>query len=441
MTREHNNTGHPRRSLVAVALGHALEWYDWGVYAIFVPFFASQFFDAADDVSAVLSSLAVFAVGFVARPVGGFVVGALADRVGRTPMMALTVGGMALGSLLIAVSPTYAQIGIGASAILLLGRILQGLSTGGELPTAQTYLAELAPSGRRGRWSSVIYVASVGGNTVGVLLGVVLTLTLTQAQMTEFGWRIPFLLGAVLGVASWWLRRHLHESTAFAAEKEKDGDRRTVPESSSFGTLVRHRRRVLQVLGLTVGPTVAYYAWVVAMPSYAISSLGVPSTTAYLTGVAASLIMMASLPLWGALSDRIGRRPVLLFGAGGGAVAVAALQGLLGSGMWRLGAVMTVVALLLGATVAILPAVYAEMFPTRVRTSGMAMPYSVAVALFGGTAPYLQTWLGTAVGPAAFAWYTTALLLVTAITVVTLRETRGASLDRASEDAVTEETR
>lgn len=440
MTRARSTTGHPRRSLVAVALGHALEWYDWGVYAIFVPFFASQFFDAANDVSAVLSSLAVFAVGFVARPVGGFVVGALADRVGRTPMMALTVGGMALGSLLIAVSPTYAQIGVGASAILLLGRILQGLSTGGELPTAQTYLAELAPSDRRGRWSSVIYVASVGGNTVGVLLGVVLTLTLTQAQMTEFGWRIPFLLGAVLGVASWWLRRHLQESTAFAAEKEKDGDRHTAPESS-LGTLVRHRRRVLQVLGLTVGPTVAYYAWVVAMPSYAISSLGVPSTTAYLAGVVASLIMMASLPLWGALSDRIGRRPVLLIGAGGGAVAVPALQGLLGPGIWRLGAVVTVVALLIGATVAILPAVYAEMFPTRVRTSGMAMPYSVAVALFGGTAPYLQTSLGTAVGPAAFAWYTTVLLLVTAITVVTLRESRGASLDRASEDAVTEETR
>jgi MFS transporter, MHS family, alpha-ketoglutarate permease len=426
-----------RRSLVAVTLGHALEWYDWGVYAIFVPFFATQFFDPHDDVSAVLSSLAVFAVGFVARPVGGFVVGALADRVGRTPMMMLTVGGMAVGSLLIGVSPTYTEIGVGASAILLLARVLQGLSTGGELPTAQTYLAELAPARRRGRWSSVIYIASVGGNTVGVLLGVVLTLALTATQMSAFGWRIPFLLGAVLGLASWWLRRDLHESTAFTAERaaEPAGD----VTSSSVRALVR--RRVLQVVGLTVGPTVAYYAWVVAMPSYAISSLRIPSASAYLTGVVASLIMMASLPGWGALSDRLGRRPVLLIGAGGSAIAVVGLQSLLGSSWWRLGTVMTVVAVLVGAMVAILPAVYAELFPTRIRTTGLAMPYSVAVALFGGTAPYLQSWLGVRAGPGAFAWYTVALLLVTAVTVATLPETRLAVLDRAGDEAIAEEAR
>jgi MHS family alpha-ketoglutarate permease-like MFS transporter len=412
-----------RRALLAIGFGHALEWYDWGIYAIFIPFFATQFFDTGDQVSAVLAGLAVFAVGFVARPVGGLVVGRLADRVGRRPMMALTVGGMAAASLVIGISPTYATIGVGASVVLVVARVVQGLATGGELPSAQTYLAEAAPPERRGLWSSVIYIASVGGNMIGVLLGLVLSLTLTPAQMSDFGWRIPFVLGGVLGLLALWIRRSLQESEVFTREAAADpGARpRIWPE------IVRHRREAVQVVGLSVGFTVVYYSWVIAAPAYAISELGIDSSAALLAGVLAGLVLIAVQPAWGALSDRIGRRPVLLISCIGTAALLFPLQAMVRDAV-QLGIAMAIAMVFIGAGVAILPAAYAEMFPTRIRAVGLAVPYSIAVAAFGGTAPYLQTWLGTTLGRPAFTAYVVALLLVSAATVLTLREGRGSDL-------------
>jgi MFS transporter, MHS family, alpha-ketoglutarate permease len=412
-----------RRALLAIGFGHALEWYDWGIYAIFIPFFATQFFDTGDQVSAVLAGLAVFAVGFVARPVGGLVVGRLADRVGRRPMMALTVGGMAAASLVIGISPTYATIGVGASVVLVVARVVQGLATGGELPSAQTYLAEAAPPERRGLWSSVIYIASVGGNMIGVLLGLVLSLTLTPAQMSDFGWRIPFVLGGVLGLLALWIRRSLQESEVFTREAAADpGVRpRIWPE------IVRHRREAVQVVGLSVGFTVVYYSWVIAAPAYAISELGIDSSAALLAGVLAGLVLIAVQPAWGALSDRIGRRPVLLISCIGTAALLFPLQAMVRDAV-QLGIAMAIAMVFIGAGVAILPAAYAEMFPTRIRAVGLAVPYSIAVAAFGGTAPYLQTWLGTTLGRPAFTAYVVALLLVSAATVLTLREGRGSDL-------------
>jgi len=410
-----------RRALLAIGFGHALEWYDWGIYAIFVPFFAAQFFDPGDQVSAVLSSLAVFAVGFVARPVGGLVVGRLADRVGRRPMMALTVGGMAAASLVIGVSPTYATIGVGASVVLVLARVVQGLATGGELPSAQTYLAEAAPPQRRGLWSSVIYIASVGGNTIGVLLGLVLSLTLTPAQMSEFGWRIPFVVGGVLGLVALWIRRSLEETEAFTRAAAPGARPRIWPE------IVRHRREAAQVVGLSVGFTVVYYSWVIAAPAYAISELGIDSSAALLAGVLASLVLIAVQPAWGALSDRIGRRPVLLISSVGTAALLFPLQAMVRDAV-QLGIAMAIAMVFIGAGIAILPAAYAEMFPTHIRAVGLAVPYSIAVAAFGGTAPYLQTWVGTTLGRPVFTAYVVALLVVTAATVLTLREGRGRDL-------------
>lgn len=413
----------PRRALLAIGFGHALEWYDWGIYAIFVPFFAGQFFNSADPASAVLSSLAVFAVGFVARPVGGLVVGRLADRVGRRPMLALTVGSMAAASLLIGLAPTYERIGVGASLLLVLARVVQGLATGGELPSAQTYLAETAPAHRRGLWSSVIYIASVGGNTVGVLLGLVLTLTLDRADMAAFGWRIPFLLGGVLGIVALWIRNSLHESETFTREA------RTAPAERPrvWPEIVRHRRQVAQVVGLSVGFTVVYYVWVIGAPAYAISTLKLEPSSALLAGALASLLLIAVQPVWGALSDRIGRRPVLLVSCFGTAVLLYPMQAVI-TGPVSLGIAMAAVMVFLGAGVAILPAAYAEMFPTRIRAVGLAVPYSLAVALFGGTAPYLQVWLGGTLGRPAFTGYALMLVLVSAATVLSLREGRGTDL-------------
>jgi MHS family alpha-ketoglutarate permease-like MFS transporter len=416
---------HVGRTLFGICVGHALEWYDWGIYTIFVPFFAGQFFPGDATGSAVLSGLAVFAVGFVARPLGGLLVGRLADRVGRRPMMSLTVGGMAAASLLIGVAPTYATAGMGASLILLLCRVLQGLATGGELPSAQTYLSEQAPARRRGLWSSLIYIASVGGNALGVLLGLVLSLTLSHEDMLAYGWRIPFVVGGVLGVVALWVRRSLAESAAFVKDRERE---RPARAQSFWADLVQHRRAALQVIGMSVGPTVVYYAWVIAAPAYAITERHLDSTAALLAGVLSSLVLIAVLPLWGALSDRVGRRPVMLISHLGTAATLFPLQALdLGDAV-QLGIAMSLAMVFIGAGVSILPAAYAEMFPTRIRTAGLAVPYSVAVAAFGGTAPYLQTWVGQTFGPAFFTGYVVLLLLVSAATVLTLGEGRGADL-------------
>jgi MHS family alpha-ketoglutarate permease-like MFS transporter len=436
VSTNHSAGGRPRvgRTLFGICVGHALEWYDWGIYTIFVPFFAGQFFPGDAAGSALLSGLAVFAVGFVARPLGGLLVGRLADRVGRRPMMSLTVGGMAAASLLIGVAPTYATAGTGASLILLLCRVIQGLATGGELPAAQTYLAEQAPAHRRGLWSSLIYIASVGGNCVGVLLGLVLSLTLTHEDMVAYGWRIPFVVGGFLGVIALWVRRSLAESAVFVKEQQ-----RPAHEQPLWPELVRHRRAALQVIGMSIGPTVVYYAWVIAAPAYAITNRHLGSTAALLAGVLSSLVLIAVLPVWGALSDRIGRRPVLLISHLGTAATLFPLQLLdLGDAV-QLGIAMSIAMLFIGAGVSILPAAYAEMFPTRIRTAGLAVPYSVAVAAFGGTAPYLQTWVGQAFGPAFFTGYVVLLLLVSAATVLTLGEGRGSdlsTLDQADPETI-----
>ncbi|GAA4665182.1 MULTISPECIES: MFS transporter [Amycolatopsis] len=406
--------------LVGTALGHALEWYDWGIYAIFVPFFATQFFSQGDQFSAVLSSLAVFAVGFIARPVGGFLFGWLADRIGRRVTMSATVATIAAASFVIGIAPTYASVGAWASLILLLARVVQGLACGGELPSAQTYLSEIAPAARRGKWSSLIYIASVFGNTVGVLLGLVLTLTLTSGQMHSFGWRIPFLLGGVFGLVAVYMRRKMAETEAFTqAGAERP---RLWPQ------LVAHRKEAVRVIGLSVGFTVVYYSWVVAAPAYAISTLHVSSTGALWAGVASAVLLIAVMPFWGALSDRIGRKPVLLISTVGGAVTLYPVQLLAQDSAWRLFAGMALAAVFISAGVSILPAVYAEMFPTRIRAVGLAVPYSVAVALFGGTAPYLQTWIGANLGRSSYTGYLVLLLLVSAVVIATMPETRGKDL-------------
>ncbi|WP_158169725.1 MFS transporter [Mycolicibacterium smegmatis] len=406
--------------LIGTALGHALEWYDWGIYAIFVPFFATQFFDDSNQLSAVLSSLAVFAVGFVARPVGGFVFGWLADRAGRRTAMMATVVTIAAASFAIGVAPTYAEIGAWASLILLLARVVQGLACGGELPSAQTYLSEIAPANRRGVWSSIIYISSVFGNTVGVLLGLVLTLTLSEADMHAYGWRIPFLLGGVFGLVAIYMRRKMPETEAFT-----QADRR---RPRLWPELVRHRGQALRVIGLSVGFTVFYYSWVVAAPAYAISSLHVSSAGALWAGVTSSILLMALMPLWGRLSDRIDRKPVLLISTVGGAAALFPVQFLVRDSAWQLFAGMTIAAVFISAGVSILPAVYAEMFPTGIRALGLAVPYSVAVAVFGGTAPYLQTWIGANLGPLFYTGYCVLLLLASTLVIIRMPETRGNDL-------------
>ncbi len=412
-----------RKTLVGTGIGNAVEWYDWAIYATFTPFIASQLFSKADPASAVLSTLAIFAVGFVARPFGGFLFGWIGDRVGRKASMTLAVGLASLGSLMIGIAPTFASVGAWASLMLLVARLVQGLAHGGELPSSQTYLAEMAPKEHRGFWATLIYTSGTVGILFGVLLGAILNMALSTEVMNAWGWRIPFLIGAALGLYALIMRAKLHESDIF------EGETAAEKRAPIWPQIVRHRKQALQVIGLTVGLTVIYYIWGVVAPSYATTALKIDRGEALWAGVIGNVVFIAALPFWGKLSDRIGRKKVLWAGAIGAAVMHFPMTWLLKDSAWQLAVGMSVMLTFIAASAAIVPAVYAELFPTSIRTVGVGVPYSICVAVFGGTAPYLQQWLGTTLQlPILFNVYAVALLLVSAAFVFTIPETRGKDL-------------
>lgn len=418
-----------RRALVGTGFGNALEWFDWAIYATFAPFFAASFFNSENPVSAFLSTLVVFAVGFVGRPVGGFIFGRLGDRIGRRTAMSLTVGLIAAGGLLIGISPTYDTIGVWASVILLVARLTQGLAYGGEQPTAGAYLSERAPAAKRGLWSSLIYSSGTVGVMAGMLLGAILSATLGAEAMAAWGWRVPFIIAGLGGLYALWMRRKMPETEQFTEQIQvAAADGGAAPGAAKpgfFADMWTMRRSVLQVIGLTVGMTVAYYYWVVAASSYSISMLKADPTATLLAGVGSNIVFIVILPFWGMLSDRIGRRPVMLFGYIGLIATLFPLSSLIDGNPVHLFLAMSGGAVFLTAILSISPAVMCEIFPTRVRTVGVAVPLAVATALFGGTSLYLQTWLTTSYGSHAFLIYLSVLLLISAFTVFRLPETKG----------------
>lgn len=411
------------KTLIGTGIGNAVEWYDWAIYATFTPFIASQLFSKSDPASAVLSTLAIFAVGFVARPFGGFLFGWIGDRIGRKASMTLAVGLASVGSLMIGIAPTFAAVGTWASFMLLVARLIQGLAHGGELPSSQTYLSEMAPKEHRGFWATLIYTSGTVGILFGTLLGAVLNMTLSTEVMNAWGWRIPFLIGAAMGLYALIMRSRLHETDVF------EGEAATEKRAPIWPQIVRHRKQALQVIGLTVGLTVIYYIWGVVAPSYATTALKIDRGEALWAGVIGNIVFIAALPFWGKLSDRIGRKKVLWSGAIGAGIMHFPMTALLKDSAWQLAVSMSVMLIFIAASAAIVPAVYAELFPTSIRTVGVGVPYSICVALFGGTAPYLQQWLGTTVQmPQLFNVYAVLLLAVSAACVFTIPETKGKDL-------------
>lgn len=419
-----------RRTILGIGAGNAMEWFDWNVYATFSAFFASQFFAGGDPGSALLKTLAVFAVGFLARPFGGFVFGWLADRRGRKVSMALCVATAAAGSLVIGVVPTYATIGLAAPLVLLLARLAQGLAHGGELPAAQTYLAEMAPREKRGLWSSLIYFSGTLGILVGTVLGAVLSSVLTPEQMAQFGWRVPFVLGGLFGLYALVMRLRMRESDTYSDEVAA---RVAEPAPPLWRQVLAHPKALARVVFVTCGLTVVYYVWSVAAPAYAITARGVDPAASLWAGAGALAIFMLVLPAWGAASDRFGRRRTLLVPGAVLAVLLFPLDAMIHDG-WSLFVAMTVALALIGAACAVAPALYAEMFPTGIRAAGLGVPYSLAVALFGGTAPYLQTLFAEIGRPGLFLGYAIVLLLVSGVTVYVLPETRGIDLATAGRE-------
>ena len=410
-----------RKTLINVGIGNAMEWYDWSIYATFSIYFAKEIFNPQDPVASILGAMAVFAVGFVFRPVGGLLFGWLADRVGRKSVLLMTITGIAVGALLIGLTPSYSSAGVFAAVMLLVARVIQGLAYGGEMPAAQTYLAEMAPDSRRGLWSSVIYVSGTIGVCLGILMGVVMSLVLSPAEMAAFGWRIPFFIGAAGGLWALVGRSRLHESETFQ-------DTRTGERPSIAREFLRNWRSALRVIGLTIGGTVCYYVWSVSAIQQAVVVHHMPQPTALLASLLSNVVLIVVLPLWGRLSDHWGRRPNLIIGNVVPLLLFFPASAMVGSGFWSLFVPATVMLLLMGAVLSITPAVFSELFPTSVRTVGVAFPYAVAVAVFGGTAPLLQNWISTQYSVAWFSAYVCLLLVVSTLVSVFLPETRNRDL-------------
>ncbi|MGW6861308.1 MFS transporter [Streptomyces xanthophaeus] len=426
-----------RTALIGGSLGNLVEWYDWFVYASFAIYFADSFFPGDNPTTQLMNTAGIFAVGFLMRPVGGWVLGRAADRHGRKSALTLTVTMMSVAALLIAVAPTYGQAGYFGALVLLLARLLQGMSIGGEYAASATYLTEVSARNRRGLGSSFQYVSMTCGQLLG--LGILITMqhTLTTAQLESWGWRIPFLLGALFAVVVFWLRRRLQETDAFKEEPSDGADGHDDSARGSMKALWQHRRQAGLVMALTLGGTVAYYTYTTYLTKYLVGSAGMAKTTATLVSFTALALFAVLQPFAGMLSDRIGRRPLLITFAVGCTVGTYPIMTALGSASsyWSaLGLSLLALVIVTGYT-SINAAVKAELFPTRVRALGVALPYAVANALFGGTAEYVALWFKSHGRESMFFWYVSGCALVSLVTYVLMPDTRNTALSRAEAEA------
>ena len=421
---------HRLKSIIGGSIGNMVEWYDWYAYSAFSLYFAKVFFPPASQTAQLLNAAAVFAVGFLMRPVGGWLMGRYADRHGRRAALSISVLVMCLGSLLIAVSPGYATIGVAAPVVLVLARLLQGLSVGGEYGASATYLSEMAGQRLRGFYSSFQYVTLISGQLIALVVLLVLQRLLGTAALEAWGWRIPFVIGAALAIVALWLRRGLEETPSFRAAT---GDARTVVKAP-MRELLRYPRSILTVAGLTAGGTVAFYTFTTYAQKFLVNSAGWNKADASRISATTLLVFMLIQPLVGWISDKVGRRPVLIsFGVLGLLGTVPVLTALAAARTESLAFLLLMSALVaVSGYTAINAVVKAELFPTEIRALGVALPYAVTVSLFGGTAEYLALWAKSLGHESWYFWYVTGCIAMSLIVYVTMPETRTAM---AGEDA------
>jgi MHS family alpha-ketoglutarate permease-like MFS transporter len=358
------------------------------------------------------------------RPIGAWAMGVYGDRHGRKAGLALSVGLMAAGSLMIACAPTYAQGGVVAPLVLLVARLIQGLSVGGEYGASATYLSEMATRRRRGFWSSFQYVTLIGGQLLSLAVLLVLQALLTEEQLNAWGWRIPFAIGALLALLVYWWRRRIAETASFAA---MPADR----PQSSIGNLWRaHPREFLIVAAISAGGSLSFYAFTTYLQKFLVNTSGFSKPAATQVMTVALILFMAMQPAWGALSDRIGRKPLLLifgFGVMVSAVPVFTALGTVKTPAAAL-ALMLIPLTLLAAYTSIGAVFKAELFPAHLRTLGVALPYAIGNALFGGTAEYVALWFKSIGAESGFYWYLTAIVAVATVGFLMLPDTKKASL-------------
>ncbi len=410
-----------RRAIVAASAGNCIEWFDFAVYGYLATTLGTIFFPSKDPTISLLSSFAVFGLAFFARPLGGFFFGPLGDRVGRQGTLAAVVILMSLSTFAVGFLPGYSTIGIWAPILLVFLRLLQGFSTGGEFGGASAFLAEYSPDARRGYLVSWIEFSAVGGFFLGSASVLVLTSIIGADALSSWGWRIPFLLAGPLGLIGLYIRLRLEDTPEFRT-LQRAGE---VSGSPLRETITQNWKPILQVVGLVIIQNAGFYIVLTYMPTYFSDQLGFTSTASSLSAVVTLLVAMALIPPLGALSDRVGRKPLLAASCVGFALFSYPLfllmnQGSLAGAVAAHVALGILLAIFLSATIAAL----AELFPTRVRYGGFSIGYNISVAIFGGAAPFFATWLISITGnPLSPSFYLVAAAIATLLTILTLSET------------------
>ncbi len=412
------------KAILVGSIGNLIEWYDVYAYSAFALYFAPAFFPAADPVAQQLSAAAVFAAAFVVRPVGGLLFGWIADRHGRRISLLVSVLLMCFGSMLIAASPTHAEVGAWATVLLVVARLLQGLSQGGEYGASATYLAEMAEPSRRGFYSGVWYTTLIGGQLAAILLLLVLQkFFLTVDQLKEWGWRIPFAIGGLLSLYALFMRRDMHETDHYHEAKARGAS------SGSWRQLLAHWRELLLVVGITIGGTSAFYTYTTYMQKFLKLSVGLDDTQ--VTTVVLGYLVVALLlqPLYGALSDRIGRRPLLLWFGVMGVLCTYPLLTLLSQtkSAWVAFGLICVAWIIVSGYTAITGIVKAELFPTSVRALGVGLPYALTVSVFGGSVDAVALTFKQAGNESGFYWYATGCIFVSLLVYLKLHDTKAGS--------------
>ena len=423
-TNSPSTAGQRLRAVFGGSVGNLIEWYDWYTYAAFAIYFAPSFFPKGNDTVQLLNTAAIFAVGFLIRPIGGWVLGRYADRHGRKAALTLSVTLMCLGSLIIALTPTYATIGIAAPILLLVARLLQGFSVGGEYGTSATYMSEIAPRGSRGFYSGILYVTLIMGQLLALAVLMVLQFAVLDAHELEaWGWRIPFVIGAVAAVGALYLRRSLVETEAFQKKSK-------VAEAGDLTLLMKHPREVLIVIGLTMGGTLYFYTFTTYMQKFLVNTVGLTKGQSTLVATANLLVFMLLQPLMGALSDRFGRRPMLIvFGVLALFSTVPLLSALANAQDAWTAFFLILIALTISSLYSSISAVVkAELFPVEIRALGVGLPYAIAVSIFGGGAEVIALAFKNAGHEALFYWYVTGCVFCSLLVYIFMREPQRESL-------------